>query len=110
MTGDITDSDARLRNLRQTEADIRRIMDRSGNISQIMDAENQLSRVREEIETLESDIKWMRGRVAYANIFVNLAAEATNPAVQPTAASQLTRRARLVCFHTATPPAAVIVP
>ena len=89
MTGDITDSDARLRNLRQTEADIRRIMDRSGNVSQIMDAENQLSQVREQIETLESDLKSMRGRVTYATIDIDLQAEASTAPVQPTFASQL---------------------
>jgi hypothetical protein len=89
LTGDITDSDARLRNLRQTEADIRHIMDRSGSVSQIMDAENQLSQVREQIETLESDLKSMRGRVAYATIEIDLQAEASAAPVQPTFASQL---------------------
>lgn len=89
LTGDITDSDARLRNLRRTEADIRRIMDRSGSVSQIMDAENQLSQVRERIETLESDLKSMRGRVAYATIDIDMQAEAANAPVQPTPASQL---------------------
>jgi hypothetical protein len=53
LTGEITDSSARLRNLRRTEADIRKIMDRSGTIAQVLDAENQLSQVREQIETLE---------------------------------------------------------
>jgi hypothetical protein len=89
LTGSITDSDARLRNLRRTEADIRRIMDRSGSVSQIMDAENQLSQVREQIETLESDLKSMRGRVAYATIDIDMQAEAANAPVQPTPASQL---------------------
>lgn len=89
LTGDITDSDARLRNLRQTEADIRHIMDRSGSVSQIMDAENQLSQVREQIETLESDLKSMRGRVAYAAIDIDLQAEASTAPVQPTFASQI---------------------
>ena len=82
LTGDITDSSARLRNLRRTEADIRRIMDRSGNVSQVMDAENQLSQVREQIETLESDVKSMRGRVAYATIDVSLQAEASTAPVR----------------------------
>lgn len=89
LTRDITDSDARLRNLRQTEADIRHIMDRSGSVSQIMDAENQLSQVREQIETLESDLKSTRGRVAYATIDIDLQAEASTAPVQPTFASQL---------------------
>lgn len=89
LTGSITDTDARLRNLRRTEADIRSIMDRSGSVSQIMDAENQLSQVREQIETLESELKDMRLRVAYATIDVDMQAEATTAPVTPTASSQL---------------------
>ncbi|HEV3153259.1 MAG TPA: DUF4349 domain-containing protein [Candidatus Baltobacteraceae bacterium] len=89
LTGDITDSSARLRNLRQTEADIRAIMDRSGNVSQVMDAENQLSSVREQIETLESSIASMRGRVTYSTIDLDVQAEIAAQPVEPTAASQL---------------------
>ncbi|HET6894995.1 MAG TPA: DUF4349 domain-containing protein [Candidatus Baltobacteraceae bacterium] len=95
-SGDITDTAARLRNLRQTEEDIRRIMNRSGNVAQIMDAENQLSQVREQIETQESDLSYMRSRVAYATIDVDLQAEAANVPVQPTAASQIAN-----AWHTA---------
>lgn len=89
LTADITGSDARLRNLRQTEADIRHIMDRSGSVDQVMDAENQLSQVREQIETLEAQIKTMRGQVAYATIDIDLEAESAGAPVQPTAAAQL---------------------
>lgn len=89
LTSSITDSDARLRNLRQTEADIRHIMDRSGSVAQVMDAENQLSQVREQIETLEAQIKTMRTQVAYATIDIDLQAETAGTPVQPTAAAQL---------------------
>ena len=89
LTANLTDSTARLRNLRRTESDIRAIMDRSGSVSQVMDAENQLSQVREQIETLESELKAMRGRVSYSTIDVNVRAEAAAAPVEPTAASQL---------------------
>jgi hypothetical protein len=89
LTGDITDSSARLRNLRRTESDIRKIMDRSGTVTQVLDAENQLSQVREQIETLESEIKSMEQRVVYSTIDVGLEAEAANAPVEPTAVSQL---------------------
>ena len=89
LTSDITDSSARLRNLRRTEADIREIMDRSGSVGQVLDAENQLSQVREQIETLESDIASMRNQVAYSSITVNILAEASSAAVEPTPVSQL---------------------
>jgi hypothetical protein len=89
MTGDITDSAARLRNLRQTEADIRAIMNRSGSVSQVMDAETQLSSVREQIETLEAQLKSMLNQVAYATIDIDMQAEASTAPVQPTAQAQL---------------------
>jgi hypothetical protein len=89
LTGSLTDSQARLRNLLQTEDDIRRIMDRSGSVEQVMDAENQLSQVRQQIEELESQIKSMRDQVAYATIDVDLQAETATVQARPTAASQL---------------------
>lgn len=70
LTANITDSSARLINLRRTESDIRKIMDRSGSVSQIMRAENRLSDVREQIETLEAEVKSMRTRVVYSTIDV----------------------------------------
>ncbi|HZT11630.1 MAG TPA: DUF4349 domain-containing protein [Candidatus Baltobacteraceae bacterium] len=89
VTGDITDSAARLRNLQQTERDIRAIMDRSGNVSQVMDAENQLSQVREQIEELESSLAAMRGQVAYSTISVDVQAEAAAQPVEPNALAQI---------------------
>lgn len=89
LTDNITDSSARLRNLRRTEADIRKIMDRSGSVAQVLEAENQLSQVREQIEQLESELKSMHGRVAYATIAVDFEAETSRAPIQPTAAAQL---------------------
>jgi peptidoglycan hydrolase CwlO-like protein len=89
LTSDITDSGARLTNLRRTEADIRTIMDRSGSVSDIMDAENKLSDVREQIETIESELKSMNGRVAYSSIEIHLAAEKQNKPTDPSVANQL---------------------
>jgi len=89
LTANITDSSARLRNLRRTESDIRMIMDRSGSIAQVLNAENQLSQVREQIETLESDLKSMRTRVVYSTISISLEEEASSAPVEPTALSQL---------------------
>ncbi len=89
LSADITDSDARLRNLRRTESDMLKIMDRSGSIAQVMDAENQLSQVREQIETLESELKAMRGRVSYATISVSMQAEVAAPPAERTPVAQL---------------------
>ncbi len=89
LTTQIVDSAARLRNLRRTELDIQKIMDRSGSIGQILEAENQLSSVREQIETLDADLKSMRNRVRYSTISVALAAETSTAPLEPTAAAQL---------------------
>ena len=89
LTGDITDSSARLRNLRRTETDMLAIMDRSGSVGQILNVETQLSQVREQIEQLESELKSMRGRVMYSTITVSMLAEAAGSPAQPSAISQL---------------------
>jgi hypothetical protein len=89
LGADITDSSAKLRNLRRTEADILRIMDRSGTVGQILEAENQLSDVRAQIETLEADLKTMRGRVSYSTITTELDAEPVSVPVRPQAPAQL---------------------
>lgn len=89
VTNEVTDSQARLRNLRRTEGDILRIMDRSGSVSQVMEAENQLSQVRESIETLESQLKSLHRQVVYSTISITMLAEASAAPVEPTPAAQL---------------------
>ena len=89
LGGDITDSSAKLLNLRRTEADFLRIMDRAGSVAEILNVENQLSGVREQIETLEADLKTMRRRVTYATITTQLEAEPVAAPVHPQALAQL---------------------
>ncbi len=89
LTSQIVDSAARLRNLRRTEIDIAKIMDRSGSIGQILEAESQLSAVREQIETLDAELKDMRNRVSYSTISVSLAAEVAGAPVESSASAQL---------------------
>jgi hypothetical protein len=55
----------------------------------VLNAENQLSHVREQIEQLETELKSMHGRVAYATITLDLQAEVSHAPVQPTAVAQL---------------------
>ena len=89
LASSITDSSARLRNLKRTESDMLKIMDRSGRVGEILDVENQLSNVREQIETLQADVASMRGRVAYSTIDIQLNAEAKSAPVEPNALTQL---------------------
>lgn len=89
LTGDITDSAAKLRNLRRTEGDILRIMDRSGTVGEVLNVENQLSDVRGQIEELEADLKSMQQRVAYSTITTELDAEPATAPVHPSVGAQL---------------------
>lgn len=89
LTDDLSDSTARLQNLRETEADVRKIMDREGDISDVLQAESQLSEVRGQIEELEAQIRTMRGRVSYATIDVTMRAEAGTAPIEPEALAQL---------------------
>lgn len=89
VSADITDSSARLRNLRHTETDILRIMNRSGSVDDVMSAEGQLSSIREQIETLESQLRDLRTRVVYATIDVTIIAESTRPQIEPSAGAQI---------------------
>lgn len=89
LTTQIVDSTARLRNLRRTETDIAKIMDRSGSVGQILEAESQLSSVREQIETLDAELKDMRDRVSYSTISVSLAADVAAVPAESSASAQL---------------------
>jgi len=89
LSSQIVDSAARLRNLRRTEGDISKIMDRAGSIGQVLEAENQLSSTREQIETLQAELKAMQTRVRYSTIKVTMEAEAASPVVASSGAAQL---------------------
>ena len=67
----IVDAQARLRNLRHTEADMLKIMDRYGDIDQVLRVTQELSNVREQIETLDAQLKGMQYQVAYSTITIN---------------------------------------
>ncbi len=102
LSADITDSSAKLRNLRRTESDILRIMDRSGTVEQVLNVENQLSDVRGQIEQLESDIKSMRQRVAYSTITTELDAEPATVPVHPSVGAQLANQWQDAIAHVGT--------
>lgn len=102
LSADITDSSAKLRNLRRTEGDILHIMDRSGTVEQVLNVENQLSDVRGQIEQLEADIKSMHRRVAYSTITTELDAEPATVPVHPSVGAQLANQWQDVVAHVGT--------
>lgn len=76
VSDQIVDVQARLRNLRHTEADILKIMDRYGDIEQVLRVTQELGSVREQIETLDAQLKGMQYQVAYSTITIDFSSPA----------------------------------
>lgn len=76
VSGQIVDTDARLRNLRKQEEMILKIMEQSGEISDVLAVSQELANVRQSIEQIDAQLKLLQSQVAYSTI--NLAV--TEPA------------------------------
>ncbi|GAB4346591.1 MAG: hypothetical protein Fur0042_12200 [Cyanophyceae cyanobacterium] len=72
VTDRIVDADARLRNLRRKEQSFLAILDRAGAIKDVLAVTEQVERTRTEIEVLDAQLKFLRDRVAYSQITVQL--------------------------------------
>jgi len=79
----LVDNDARLRNLRRQEELVLRIMDRSGSVKDMMDAAQQLGQIREAIERLDAQVKYLQQQVAYSTISLELEAPPASQEPQP---------------------------
>lgn len=80
VSDQLVDNDARLRNLRRQEELVLRIMDRSGSVKDIMDAAQQLGQIRDAIERLDAQVKYLQQQVAYSTISLELEAPPTEEA------------------------------
>lgn len=83
--GQLTDLDARLRNLRSHEEAIRILMAKTGTIGETLEVQRQLSTVREQIEQLSAEQARLQDAVAYSTITLALAEPGTtlDPAEDP---------------------------
>ncbi len=77
--GQLTDLEARLRNLRSHEEAIRLLMTKTGTIGETIEVQRQLSTVREQIEKLAGEQARLMDAVAYATLTLSLA----EPGVKP---------------------------
>ncbi len=77
VSGQIVDTDARLRNLRKQEEMILKIMEQSGEITDVLAVSQELSNVRQTIETIDAQLKSLKSKVAYSTINLYLSEPAT---------------------------------
>lgn len=98
-TEDVTkqyfDTDARLKNARVMEQRLVDILKtKSNKVADLLQVEKELGRVREQIEQMQGELKYMDAQVAFASVTITLAEKDMN---EP-AAFLLKRRATLALF------------
>jgi hypothetical protein len=79
----LTDVEARLRNLRSQEEAIRELMRRAGNVGETLQVQNQLGSVRGEIEQLAAQQARLTDAVNFATITVQLSEPGATPGGDP---------------------------
>jgi len=77
VSGQIVDTDARLRNLRKQEEMILKIMEQSGEITDVLAVSQELANVRQNIEQIDAQLKLLTSQVAYSTIEIYLNEPAT---------------------------------
>jgi len=76
VTEQYADLAARLSNARRTEQTVLDLLQkRTGELSDVLAVEQELARVREQIESMEAQLKNLQGRVTYATLRVELREE-----------------------------------
>jgi hypothetical protein len=73
VAGQLTDLDARLRNLRSQEEAIRLLMTKASNVGETLEVQRQLSSVREQIERLAAEQARLADSVALSTLTVSMA-------------------------------------
>ena len=72
VTGQLTDLDARLRNLRAQEEALRTLMSKAVNVGETMQVQQQLFAIREQIEQLAAQQAQLTDAVSFATLRVSL--------------------------------------
>lgn len=76
VTDQYADLAARLSNARRTEQTVLDLLQkRTGELSDVLAVEQELARVREQIESMEAQLKTLQNRVSYATLRVDLREE-----------------------------------
>lgn len=72
VTEQFVDTDARVRNLRKTEERLLEHLSRAGVLEEVLRMEEELSRVRENIERMEGQLRFLTDRVSFSTISITL--------------------------------------
>ncbi len=81
VTEKYIDLEARLKNVKREEERLLEILDKATDVNDILKVEKELMRVRETIETLEGQIRYLERRVEYSTISVYLEEIAKPPVI-----------------------------
>ncbi len=82
VTGDYTDLESRLRNLESAESQLQAIMDEAIKTEDVLSVYNELVRVREQIELIKGQMKYMEESARLSAISVNITADEANQPLQ----------------------------
>lgn len=72
VTEQYVDVEARLKNKIVLRDHLKQLLDKAVNVKDILAIEAELNRVQSDIDSMESRIKSLKGRVEYANIYITL--------------------------------------
>jgi len=81
VTEKYIDLEARLRNAKREEEHLLAILDKATDVDDILKVEKELMRIRETIETLEGQLRYLERRVEYSTISVFLEEKAKPPVI-----------------------------
>jgi len=81
VTAEFLDVEARIKTKKELEARYLDILKRAKNVTEILEVERELSSIRQEIESAEGRMKFLRNQTSYSTINVNMYREQTGPSV-----------------------------
>jgi hypothetical protein len=83
VTEQYVDTEARSRNLKRTEERLLEHLSRAGVLEEVLRVEKELTRIREEIERLEGQLRFLADRVGYSTISITLQEAARSEPITP---------------------------
>ncbi|MHB1418440.1 MAG: DUF4349 domain-containing protein [Bacillota bacterium] len=92
VTEQYIDLEARVNNLKEQEQRLREILDKANNVDEILKVERELERVRGESESLTGKLNYLRNRVDYSTINIQLLETGQNVVVKTNGVTGLGKR------------------
>ena len=93
VTEEYIDLTARITNLEAQEARLRQLIERAETVEEIMQVERELTRVRQEIDSRQGRLRYLKDQVAYSTIILNLSeTKLASPTITATGLAGLWQR------------------